>query len=145
MDLEGQKIATAKGTTAEKLLANAVPKAAIVSFDDYPKGIQALKQGKVFAVTSDEAILAGQLCLLEKSPATRGKFEIPDIQISIEPYGLGIRKDDASFLKFVNDTLLEMEKNGEAKKIFQRWFGAKSECLINRGGFIITEDALMAN
>jgi len=143
-DLEGQKIATAKGTTAERNMANAIPQATIVSFDDYPTGIQALKQGKVLAVTTDESILAGQLCLLEKNPATRGKFEIPDIQISMEPYAIGIRKDDANFLKFVNNTLLEMEQNGEAKKIFQRWFGARSECPINRGSFSITEDKLAA-
>jgi len=27
--------------------------------------------------------------------------------------------------EFVNDTLLEMEKNGEAKKIFEKWFGPR--------------------
>ena len=114
------------------------------SFDDYPEAIRALQQGKADAVTTDESILAGQLCLLEKNPATRGKYEIPDMQISMEPYGIGVRKDDANFLKFVNDTLLEMERNGEAKKIFQRWFGSKSECPINRGSFIITDDQLAA-
>lgn len=143
-DLEGKKIATAKGTTAERNMANAVPAAAIVPLDDYPQAIRALQQGKADAVTTDESILAGQLCLLEKNPATRGKYEIPDMQISMEPYGLGVRKDDANFLKFVNDTLLEMERNGEAKKIFQRWFGPKSECPINRGNFIITNDQLAA-
>lgn len=139
-DLEKKKIATAKGTVAEQNLMKAAPLATIVSFDDYPTGIQALKKGKVHAVTTDESILAGQLCLLERQRATRGKYEIPDILISVDAYGLGIRKNDANFLKFVNDTLLEMEKNGEAKKIFQRWFGAKSECPINRGSFIIAED-----
>ncbi len=143
-DLEGKKIATAKGTTAERNLANAVPAAAIAPYDDYPQAIRALQQGKADAVTTDESILAGQLCLLEKNSATRGKYEIPDMQISMEPYGLGVRKDDANFLKFVNDTLLEMERNGEAKKIFQRWFGPKSECPINRGNFIITNDQLAA-
>jgi len=144
-DLEGKKIATAKGTTAERNMASAVPAAAIVPYDDYPQAIRALQQGKADAVTTDESILAGQLCLLEKNSGTRGKFEIPDMQISMEPYGLGVRKNDANFLKFVNDTLLEMERNGEAKKIFQRWFGPKSECPINRGNFIITDDKLIAN
>ena len=77
-------------------------------------------QGKVIAVTTDESILAGQLGKLEKNPATKGKFEIPDVQISEEPYGLGMRKGDANWVKFVNDTILEMEKNGEAKKMFDK-------------------------
>ena len=143
-DLEGKKIGTAKGTTAERNMANAAPLATIVSFDDYPSAIAALRRGKVHAVTTDEAILAGQLCLLEKNPATRGKFEIPGIRVSTEPYAFGIRKNDANFLKFVNETLLEMEKNGEAKKIFQRWFGARTECPINRGDFVISETEAMA-
>jgi hypothetical protein len=35
-----------------------------------------------------------------------------------------------------------MEKNGEAKKIFLRWFGPNSESPINRGIFMITADTM---
>ena len=141
-DLEGKKIATAKGSTSEQNVATAVPSATILSLDDYPQGILALQQGKVTAVTTDESILAGQLGMLERKRATSGKYEIPDIQISMEPYGLGMRKGNDRFVKFVNDTLLEMEKNGEAKKIFLRWFGPKSESPIRRGNFMITADKM---
>jgi len=141
-DFEGKKIATAKGSTSEQNVAKEVPYATILSLDDYPQGILALKKGKVFAVTTDESILSGQLGLLEKARATKGKYEIPDLQITMEPYGLGMRKGDTNFVKFVNDTLLEMEKNGEAKKIFLRWFGPNSESPINRGIFMITADKM---
>jgi len=141
-DLEGQKIGTTKGSTSEQNVKKAVPSATIISFDDYPQGVLALQQGKVIAETTDESILAGQLGKLQKNPATKGKFEIPDIQISSEPYGLGIRKGDTNFLDFVNATLLEMEKNGEANKIFQRWFGPDSDSPINRGNFKITADRM---
>jgi len=141
-DLEGKRIATSKGSTSEQNVAKAVPSATVLAFDDYPQGILALQQGKAVAVTTDESILAGQLGKLEKNRATKGKFEIPDIQISMEPYGLGMRKGDANFEKFVNDTLLEMEKNGEAKKIFERWFGPKTDSPINRGNFMITADRM---
>ena len=33
-----------------------------------------------------------------------------------------MRKGDKQFVDFVNKTLLEMEKNGEAAKIFHKWF-----------------------
>ena len=141
-DFDGKRIATAKGSTSEQNVAKEVSSAVILSLDDYPQGILALQQGKVAAVTTDESILSGQLGMLEKKRATRGKYEIPDLQISMEPYGLGIRKGNADFLKFVNDTLLEMEKNGEAKRIFQRWFGPNSESPINRGIFMITADRM---
>ena len=139
-DLEGKKIGTAKGSTSEQNVKKSVPSATILSFDDYPQGALALQQGKVIAVTTDESILAGQLGKFEKNPATKGKFEIPDLAISEEPYGIGMRKGDTNFVKFVNDTLLEMEKNGEAKKIFEKWFGPTSDSPILRGNFKITAD-----
>jgi len=141
-DLEGQKIATAKGSTSEQNVKKAVPSATVLSFDDYPQGVLAVQQGKAIAVTTDESILAGQLGKLEKNPATKGKYEIPDLQISSEPYGLGMRKGDANFVKFVDDTLLEMEQNGTAKQIFEHWFGPNSDSPINRGSFKITADKM---
>ncbi len=139
-DLEGKKIGTAKGSTSEQNVKKSVPSATVLSFDDYPQGVLALQQGKVIAVTTDESILAGQLGKLEKNPETKGKFEIPEIAISEEPYGIGMRKGDANFVKFVNDTILAMEKSGEAKKLFEKWFGPKSDSPIQRGKFKITAD-----
>jgi polar amino acid transport system substrate-binding protein len=133
-DLDGKKIGTAKGSTSEQNAAKALPKAQILSFDDYPQAFLALQQGKVVAVTTDESILAN---LLAKAP-NKERFEIPNIQISDEPYGLGIRKGDKAFLDFVNKTLLEMEKSGEAKKVFDKWFGPTSPTPLERGSFKIT-------
>lgn len=139
-DLEGKPIGTSKGTTSEQNVAKAVPSARILSFDDYPQAVMALMQGKVVAVTTDESILAGQLGKLESNAATKGKYEIPDVQISEEPYGLGVRKDDKNWLKFVNDAILEMEKNGEAQKLFDQYFGPDTENPMKRGDFKITVD-----
>jgi polar amino acid transport system substrate-binding protein len=134
-DLEGKKIGTAKGSTSEQNAAKALPKATILSFDDYPQAFLAFQQSKVVAVTTDESILAN---MLSKAP-NRDQFEIPDIQISDEPYGLGLRKGDRNFLDFVNKTLLEMEKSGEARKIFDKWFGPNSQTPLKRN-FRITVD-----
>jgi polar amino acid transport system substrate-binding protein len=118
-DLEGKRIGTAKGSTSEQNVKKAIPSSTVLSFDDYPQAFLALQQGKVAAVTTDEAILAG---ILAKAP-NKAQFEIPNIQISDEPYGLGMRKGDTNFVNFVNKTILEMEKSGEAAKIFEKWFG----------------------
>ena len=127
-DLDGKKIGTAKGSTSEQNAAKALPKATILSFDDYPQAFLALQQGKVAAVTTDEAILAG---MLAKAP-NRAQFEIPPIRISDEPYGLGLRRDDPAFLAFVNETLLALEQSGEAQKLFDKWFGATTELKLTR-------------
>ena len=121
-DLEGKKIGTAKGSTSEQNVKKAIPSSTVISFDDYPQAFLALQQGKVAAVTTDEAILAG---ILAKAP-NKAQFEIPALQISDEPYGLGMRKGDTNFVNFVNKTILEMEKSGEAKAIFDKWFGSST-------------------
>jgi polar amino acid transport system substrate-binding protein len=131
-DLAGKKIGTTKGSTSEKNAAKAVPTATILSFDDYPQAVLALTQGKVAAVTTDESILAGLLAKLPK-----GKYEIPNIRISDEPYGLGIRKGSPKFLAFVNKTLVDMEKSGQAKAIFMKWFGPDTDTPMKRD-FTIT-------
>ncbi|MDO9068806.1 MAG: ABC transporter substrate-binding protein [Deltaproteobacteria bacterium] len=134
-DLEGKRIGTAKGSTSEQNVKKAIPSSTVLSFDDYPQAFLALQQGKVSAVTTDEAILAG---ILAKAP-NKDQFEIPALQISDEPYGLGMRKGDTNFVNFVNKTILEMEKSGEAKTIFDRWFGPSTQFHLERT-FKITAD-----
>jgi polar amino acid transport system substrate-binding protein len=127
-DLDGKRIGTTKGSTSEQNAKKAIPTATVLSFDDYPQAFLALQQGKVQAITTDEAILAG---LLAKAP-NKEQFEIPNVQISDEPYGLGMRKGDKNFVDFVNKTILEMEKSGEAKKIFDKWFGPTTQYHLQR-------------
>ena len=123
-----KRIGTAKGSTSEQYVKSALPTATVLSFDDYPQALLALQQGKVQAVTTDEAILAG---ILAKSP-NKAQYEIPKIQISDEPYGLGMRKGDKNFVDFVNKTILEMEKSGEATRIFNKWFGPTTQFHLQR-------------
>ena len=134
-DLDGKKIGTAKGSTSEQNAAKALPSATILSFDDYPQAFLALQQRKVFAVTTDESILAG---IRGKAP-NKEEFEIPDLRISDEPYGLGMRKGDKAFVDFVNAALLEMEKSGQAKEIFDKWFGPNSATPLKRNFTISAE------
>ena len=121
-DLEDKKIGTTKGSTSEINVAKALSTAKILSFDDYPQAFLALHQGKVFAITTDESILAGILSKASK----KENYELTSYDISKEPYGIGVNKKNPELLKIVNETILEMEKSGKAKEIFNKWFGPKS-------------------
>ena len=132
-DLAGKRIATAKGSTSEQNVKRAVPSATVLAFDDYPQAFLALRQKRVAAITTDEAILAG---ILAKAP-DKTAYEIPALRIADEPYGLGMRRGDTAWVAFVNQTLLDMEKSGDAKRIFDKWFGPKSEAPIKRD-FVIS-------
>ncbi|WP_137939506.1 transporter substrate-binding domain-containing protein [Chitinivorax sp. B] len=118
-DIETAAIGTVKGSTSEKQVRKALPNANIMLFEDYPEAVKALSDGRLEAVTTDEPILAG---LLNKM-ANRKQYEIPNVPISLETYGVAVRKGEKRLLKMVNDALLDMEKTGEASKIFERWFG----------------------
>ncbi|RNC68281.1 MAG: amino acid ABC transporter substrate-binding protein [Desulfuromonadales bacterium] len=127
-DLEGKKVGTVKGTSSLQYLKQKVPQATIVTYNDYHQALRDLEQGKLFAMTTGEAMLAG---ILAKSPK-RAELEIARPQINLDVYGLGMRRGDRQFVDFVNDTLLKMEKSGEAKAIFDKWFGPKSDFPLRR-------------
>jgi polar amino acid transport system substrate-binding protein len=50
-----------------------------------------------------------------------------------------MRKGDKTFVDFVNNLLLEMEQNGQAKAIFDKWFGPDTATPLKRS-FTITAD-----
>ena len=127
-DLEGKKVGTAIGSTSFEYAKQQLPKTTIVTYKDYNQALRDLEQGKLFAVTTGEAMLAG---ILAKSPK-RAELEIARPQIHLDVYALGMRRGDKNFVDFVNATLVKMEKSGEAKKIFEKWFGPKSEFPLRR-------------
>lgn len=73
----------------------------LVLFDIYDKCADALENGQVDVVTTDNVILAG---FVEKS---EGDFKLVGEQFSEEPYGIGITKGDVKFCEFINTTLAE--------------------------------------
>jgi polar amino acid transport system substrate-binding protein len=118
-DLAGKKIGSVKGSTSEQNAKKAEPTATVISFETYPEAFLALKQGKVEAVTTDEAILVG----LKYSDDKPDSWDIVGDYISPEPYGLGVVQNDSKFRSFVNLALMEMWESGEYKKVYDRWFG----------------------
>lgn len=122
-DLVGKRVATVKGSTSEKNIRAAQPKAKVLSFDEYPQAMLALKQGKAVAVTTDSTILLG----LKNSDPNPDLFEIAGDYIASEPYGLGLAENESDFRDLVNLTLNEMWKSGEYAKTYNKWFGKDSK------------------
>ena len=116
-DLDGEKVCTVKGSTSEKNLVAKAPKAAVTLFDTYSQCAEALTDGRVVAVTTDNTILAG---LVE---ASGGAFKLVEAPFSDEPYGIGVKKDDDAFRAFINDRLEEIYANGDWAKAFAATLG----------------------
>lgn len=116
-DLNGKKVCTVTGSTSEKNVKAKAPQADVTLFDSYSKCAEALTDGRVVAVTTDNTILAGLI------QASSGAFKLVEAPFSDEPYGLGVKLHDDAFRTFINDTLDEIFKNGDWAKAFEATLG----------------------
>lgn len=117
------RIGAVKGTTGEQALHQRFPQSRVLAYDDIPLALTALRNGNVQAITQDSTILAG---LLAGAP-DKAKFKIlPDL-LSKEEIGVGVSKGESALLNKVNEELVNLEKSGEAAKIYDTWFGPQTK------------------
>ncbi len=126
--LAGLRVGVDKGTTQEILLRDKFPKTTVVAYDDTPLAFTALRNGNVQAISQDDAKL---IALLAQAP-DKAKYEVSPFALSREYEGVGIPKGEKRLLGLVNDTLVQLEKSGEARKIYDRWFGPKTKAPLAR-------------
>ncbi|WP_413722462.1 ABC transporter substrate-binding protein [Sodalis sp. RH24] len=117
------RIGAVKGTTGEQELHHHFPNARVLSYDDIPLALTALRNGNVQAITQDSTILAG---LLDGAP-DKAKYKVLPELLSKEEIGVGVKKDETALLTFVNNELLKLEKNGQATSIYNNWFGPQTK------------------
>jgi glutamate transport system substrate-binding protein len=115
-DLNGKRTCTVKGSTSEQNLRAKAPQSDVLLFDTYSQCAEALRDGRVQAVTTDDTILAGLVTASERA------FTLVGAPFSEEPYGIGLKKGDEAFRTFLNDRLEETYRTGE-------WAGAFASTL----------------
>ena len=108
---------TVKGSTSATNFAAKAPEAVVTLFDTYSQCAEAMTDGRVVAVTTDNTILAG---LVDTSD---GAFKLVEAPFSDEPYGIGVKKDDDAFRDFVNDRLEAIFESGEWADAFAATLG----------------------
>ena len=108
-DLAGKKVCSVTGSTPAENIRTNYPDADLTEFDVYSKCAEALKNGQVQAVTTDNVILLG---LISQDPEA---FELVGKPFTEEPYGIGLKKGDTEFRNFINDTLEKLYQDGRWK------------------------------
>ncbi len=116
-DLAGKKTCSVRNSTPAATVKRVVPTADLTEFDQYSDCVQALRDGRVQSVTTDNSILLG---FVAGSP---GEFKIVGNKFTDEPYGIGVKKGDDAFRTFVNDRLDAIYANGEWAKAFSATLG----------------------
>lgn len=115
-DLDGQKICSAKGTTSSKNVRDKNPRATLVEVEQFSDCLVLFQLRRVDAISTDDVILAG---LAAQDPNTRVVGE----KFTSEPYGIGIAKERADFVRFVNGVLKQAKGDGTWRQIYDRWLG----------------------
>lgn len=122
-DLKGRRVAVIPGTTTEQALARTLTAigapAVVVPIGSYGEGVGLLEAGKVDGVAGDRIALT---TMRARAAGARSTDFLPT-DISYEPYGLVMRRDDPDFRLAVNRALVELYRSGGIDPIFQRWFG----------------------
>jgi glutamate/aspartate transport system substrate-binding protein len=66
----------------------------------------------------DDIILAG-LVALSRAP---GDYAISEVGLSVEPYGIMLRKDDKAFKAVADKAMTNVYKSGQINAIWDKWF-----------------------
>ena len=115
-DLAGLNVGVVFGTTAEKNMMSLAPTANIIGFRNYRTAYEALKAGKIDALTSDDTILS--------------RFVYEDSNVKLlpkrytkEPYGIAIRKGKTT--KRLKDNLdfaiKDMQRKNTILRLRRKW------------------------
>ena len=115
--LEGKILCSVKGSTPAQKIKDEFPTVQLQEYPNYSACVEALKTGKVAAVTTDEVILAGYAA---QSP---GAFKLVGGTFSEENYGIGLKKGDTELLNKINDALKKMEADGAWAAAFEKNLG----------------------
>lgn len=88
--------------------------------DSYSKCLDPIRNGQAIAMTTDNVILAGLVAQNE------GEFKVAGDghTFTEEPYGVGIKHEDAAFRAFINDALEASYGDGTHEKAWDSTVGA---------------------
>jgi glutamate transport system substrate-binding protein len=111
--LAGKRVCSVTGSTPAENMRTNYPQAKLTEFDVYSKCAEALKNGQVDAVTTDNVILLGLISADQES------FELVGKPFTKEPYGIGVKKGDTQFRTFINDILDKTKQDGRWLKAWQ--------------------------
>ncbi|HKC30295.1 MAG TPA: amino acid ABC transporter substrate-binding protein, partial [Burkholderiales bacterium] len=121
-DLKGKTIVSTAGTTNIKQITeiNAQQNLGmnIISANGHPEAFQMVETGRAVAFVMDD-ILLYSLAAQSRSPKD---YAISEVALSVEPYGIMLRKDDAAFKKVVDAAMVSTYKSGAIDGIYDKWF-----------------------
>ena len=119
-DLEGKVIGIqALSSAGDALNANPIKSKikTVTEFSDNVLALTDLKTGRVDAVVIDEVVMDYYMSKQE------GTFKVLEESLAPEEYGIGVKKGNEELLEKLQKALDEMNEDGTAAEISEKWFG----------------------
>lgn len=115
-DLNGKTVAVVQGAIQDKDVEQLAPKANRLKFAKVSEAVLAVKGRRADAYVHDDVVV---LTLARENPDLKavGKPFIP------RPYGIAVRKGELDFVKWVNEQLAAMKKDGTYDRMWKKYFG----------------------
>jgi glutamate/aspartate transport system substrate-binding protein len=121
-DLKGKTIVSTSGTTNIKqineIAAQRNLNLNIIAAKDHAEAFLMVETDRAAAFVMDD-ILLYSLVATSKSP---GDYVISADALSVEPYGIMLRRDDPAFKKVADDEMIATYKGGAINAIYDKWF-----------------------
>lgn len=121
-DLKGKALVVSAGTTTQKqmtILNNEMGLGmTILVGKDHPESFLMLDTGRAAAQANDDILLAAQVAAARNG----AEYEITKEALSVEPYGIMLRRDDPAFKQLVDATLTRFYQSEDFKKVYDKWF-----------------------
>src|SRR5262245_13922072 len=121
-DLRGKTVVAIPGSTNIKQIIeiNAQRNLGmnIVSAKDHPEAFLMVETDRAAAFVTDDILLYSMVAGA-KTPAA---YQISADPLSVEPYAIMLRRDDAAFKKVVDGAMIAIYKSGEINAIYDKWF-----------------------
>src|ERR1700716_171029 len=121
-DLKGKTVVSTSGTTNIKQITEIGAQKGlnlnILAAKDHAEAFLMVETGRAAAFVMDD-ILLYSLVAASKSPKD---YTISTDALSVEPYGIMLRREDPSFKKVVDEAMIATYKSGAINPIYEKWF-----------------------
>jgi glutamate/aspartate transport system substrate-binding protein len=121
-DLKGKTVVSTSGTTNIKQITEIGAQKGlnlnILAAKDHAEAFLMVETGRAAAFVMDD-ILLSSLVAASKSPQD---YVISADALSVEPYGIMLRRDDAPFKKVVDEAMIDTYRSGAINAIYDKWF-----------------------
>ncbi|MGC2782150.1 MAG: amino acid ABC transporter substrate-binding protein [Bradyrhizobium sp.] len=90
----------------------------ILAAKDNGEAFRMLESDRADAFVMDDILLYSRIA----ESATPGDYTVSEEALSIEPYGIMMRRDDPAFKKVIDDAVATVYRSGEIQQIYAKWF-----------------------